>query len=131
MSALAILYAAKSTEDTHGSIPTQLAVWRAAAEAEGRTFVAYFSAEAASAYNGNRGPGLAAALALAETETCELWVQHSDRLARGNVRDAMHLVEYVIWAMKSNVTLRSVQDPQTFGDLLYVVVTGQRNHEDS
>jgi hypothetical protein len=27
--------------------------------------------------------------------------------------------------------LRTVQDPDTFRDLLYAVVTGQRNHEDS
>jgi hypothetical protein len=36
----AILYAAKSTEDRRGSIPTQLADCRAAAEAEGRDVVA-------------------------------------------------------------------------------------------
>jgi hypothetical protein len=30
-----------------------------------------------------------------------------------------------------DVTIRSVQDPDTFRDLLYAVVTGQRNHLDS
>jgi hypothetical protein len=40
-------------------------------------------------------------------------------------------VEYALWALKHDVTIYSVQDPQTFGDLLYAVVTGQRNNEDS
>ena len=58
-------------------------------------------------------------------------VDHSDRLARGDGKKAKHLVEYAIWAIKADVTICSVQDPQTFGDLLYTVVTGQRNYEDS
>jgi hypothetical protein len=40
-------------------------------------------------------------------------------------------VEYALWALKLDVKIASVQDPQTFGDLLYAVVTGQRNAEDS
>ena len=98
--------------------------------------VAEFSDESASAYSGNRGPELALAMTECErlaTEhgSCALIIQHSDRLARGDGRKAKHLVEYALWAIKANVTIRSVQDPQTFGDLLYAVVTGQRNHEDS
>lgn len=61
MSSAAALYAAKNTADERGSIPTQLADCRAAAEAEGREIVGQFSDEAASAYKGNRGSGLTAA----------------------------------------------------------------------
>jgi DNA invertase Pin-like site-specific DNA recombinase len=107
---------------------------RAIAEREGWEVVAPFQDEAASAYSGNRGPGLAAALELCERLAAEdgaaaLIVQHSDRLARGDGKAAMHLVEYALWALRHDVTIRSVQDDQTFGDLLYAVVTGQRNHE--
>jgi hypothetical protein len=61
----------------------------------------------------------------------ELWAQHSDRLARGDGRSARHTVEVALWALKHDVRVRTVQDPGTFRDLLYAVVTGQRNHEDS
>ena len=61
----------------------------------------------------------------------ELWVQHSDRLARGDGKLARHVVEIALWANKADVTIRSLQDPDTFRDLLYAVVTGQRNHLDS
>ena len=44
---------------------------------------------------------------------------------------ARHAVEIGLWALKNDVTVRTVQDPETFRDLLYAVVTGQRNHEDS
>jgi site-specific DNA recombinase len=132
----AVLYAAKSTEDTHGSLPTQRADCRALAADRGFEVVAEFADEAFSAYHGDRGPGLAAAKAECErlsTEhgRCALIVQHSDRLARGDGKSAQHLVEVALWALKHDVTICSVQDPQTFGDLLYTVVTGQRNHEDS
>src|SRR6185437_3931308 len=84
----------------------------------------------------SRGPKLAEALREAEAlagehDGAELWVQHSDRLARGDGRTARHLVEIALWALKANVAVRSIQDPDTFRDLLYAVVTGQRNHEDS
>ena len=42
----AVIYAAKSTEDKHGSIPTQLADCRTMAEREGWTIVGEFSDEA-------------------------------------------------------------------------------------
>ena len=61
----------------------------------------------------------------------ELWAQHSDRLARGDGRSARHAVEIALWALKREVRVRTIQDPDTFRDLLYAVVTGQRNHEDS
>jgi hypothetical protein len=66
-----------------------------------------------------------------EHETAELWAQHSDRLARGDGRSARHAVEIALWALKRDVRVRTIQDPDTFRDLLYAVVTGQRNHEDS
>ena len=84
----AILYAAKSTEDRRGSIPTQLADCRAAAEAEGRGVVSQYSDESAAAHTGNRGPGLERAMAHAERAGAELRVQHSDRLARGDGKRA-------------------------------------------
>lgn len=132
----AIVYAAKSTYDPRGSIPTQLADGRELAANDGLTVVAEYADENRSAYHGNRGRDLARAQAHAEDLArehgeCALIIQHSDRLARGDGIQAAHLVEYALWAIKASVKLRSVQDPQTFGDLLYTVVTGQRNHEDS
>jgi site-specific DNA recombinase len=132
----AVVYAAKSTADERGSIPTQLEDGRRFAEAEGLAVVAEFADEAASAYSGDRGPELAKARVEVERLAAQhgesvLIVQHSDRLARGDGVEAAHLVEYALWAIKSGVKIRSIQDPQTFADLLYAVVTGQRNHEDS
>lgn len=132
----AVIYAAKSTEDKHGSIPTQIDDCRKLAECDGLDPVAQFQDESASAFKGNRGPNLARAMAEVvrlKTEHGEaaLIVQHSDRLARGDGKQAKHLIEYALWALQAGVTIRSVQDDQTFGDLLYAVVTGQRNHEDS
>jgi DNA invertase Pin-like site-specific DNA recombinase len=132
----AVLFGAKSTDDVHGSIPTQLADGRDLAECEGLEVVAEYQDEAASAYKGNRGAGLAAAIAHCERLAAEhgeaaLIVQHSDRLARGDGKHAKHLLHYGLWAVENDVRLLSVQDPQTFGDLLYMAVTGQRNNEDS
>ena len=132
-----VLYAAKSNEDVHGSLATQADdCRRGVADAGNRRIVAEFSDEAVSAFKRSRGPGLTEALreteALAsEHGEAELWVQHSDRLARGDGRTARHLVEIALWALKANVAVRSIEDPDTFRDLLYAVVTGQRNHEDS
>lgn len=132
----AIVYAAKSTADDHGSIPTQLADGRALAERHGLTVVEEHSDEAASAYSGNRGSGLAAAMAdckrlAAERGSCELIVQHSDRLARGDGVKARHLVELLWWAQEHGVTLRSVQDDSTFSNPLLTFAMGERNTEDS
>lgn len=132
-----LVYAAKSTEDVRGSIPDQIADCRRAIEADGsRDIAAEYTDEAFSAYTGNRGPGLVGAMEHAtelahDHGTAELWVQHSDRLARGDGRSARHTVELALWALKHDVKIRTVQDPDTFRDLLYAVVTGQRNHEDS
>jgi hypothetical protein len=132
-----ILYAAKSTEDRRGSILDQLLKCRAAiAHEPGRAVIAEYTDEAFSAFRASRGPGLADAIALAEELSkdggvAELWALHSDRLARGDGRDARHAVEIALWALKQGVAVRTVQDPETFRDLLYAVVTGQRNNEDS
>jgi DNA invertase Pin-like site-specific DNA recombinase len=129
----AVLYAAKSTEDKHGSIPTQLEDGRKLAEREGLTVAGTYHDEAASAYRGNRGEYLALAMAHAERDGCALIVQHSDRLARGDGERSRHLVEIVLWARKAGVRLMSVQDPQTFDGmgLVYAALMGDRNHDDS
>lgn len=132
-----VLYAAKSTEDRRGSIPDQLRECRDAIDADERRLrVAEYSDEAVSGYRRDRGPGLADALEhaedlAAERGVAELWAQHSDRLARGDGRSARHTVELALWALKRDVRIRTLQDPDTFRDLLYAVVTGQRNNEDS
>src|SRR5436305_14972570 len=78
-----VLYGAKSTADIRGSIPDQLRECRAAIEGFGaRVVVEEYSDEAASAYFGNRGPGLAEAMRHAEAlaqdyGVAELWAQHS------------------------------------------------------
>jgi hypothetical protein len=132
-----VVYAAKSTEDLHGSIPGQLAECRQAISGdELRQLVGEYSDEAVSGYKQDRGPGLAQALAHAERlarehGAAELWAQHSDRLARGDGKSARHTVEIALWALKNDIGVRTLQDPDTFRDLLYAVVTGQRNHEDS
>jgi DNA invertase Pin-like site-specific DNA recombinase len=132
-----VLYAAKSTEDRHGSIPGQIQDCRDAIErAEDRVLAGEYFDEACSAYTGNRGPELVDAMRHAEElarehGTAELWAQHSDRLARGDGRTARHAVEIALWALKREVRIRTIQDPDTFRDLLYAVVTGQRNHEDA
>ena len=79
----AILYAAKSTEDKRGSISTQLEDCRALVEREGLVEVAYYDEEQASAWSGDRGPKLAAALDHAERLGASLIVQHSDRAREG------------------------------------------------
>jgi hypothetical protein len=132
-----VVYAAKSTEDRRGSIPDQLAECRGALDGEpGRTLTAEYTDEAFSAFKRNRGPGLLDAMEHTERLArehgiAELWAQHSDRLARGDGKSARHAVEIALWALKNDVKVRTVQDPDTFRDLLYAVVTGQRNHEDS
>ena len=101
-----------------------------------RRFVAEYSDERFSAYRRDRGPELRDATQhaedlAAEHGIAELWSQHSDRLARGDGRNARHTVEIALWALKHDVRVRTLQDPETFRDLLYTVVTGQRNNEDS
>jgi site-specific DNA recombinase len=134
----AVIYAAKSTTDAHGSIPDQLADARALAQRSDWEVVGAYQDEGYSAFSGNRRDGLADAMAhaerlAAEAGGCALVVQHSDRLARVDGIAASHLVEHVLWARKANVRWASVQDPQTFDGmgLVYAALMGDRNHEDS
>jgi DNA invertase Pin-like site-specific DNA recombinase len=136
----AVVYAAKSTEDTHGSIATQIEDGHRLASVKGYTVAATYQDEAASAFHGNRGPGLTQAMSdcerlAAEHGSCALIVQHSDRLARGDAKQARHLIEVVLWAIKNEVQLLSVQDPEMLSGgemgLLMGVIGGMRNHQDS
>src|SRR5450755_1171652 len=112
----AVLYGAKSTRDEKGSIPTQLRDCRDLAKRHGYEVAGEYKDEASSAYHGDRGPGLVKAMAecehqVAEHGSCALICQHSDRLARGDAKQARHLVEVVLWGLKAGVELLSVQDP--------------------
>jgi DNA invertase Pin-like site-specific DNA recombinase len=138
----AILYAAKSTEDKHGSIPDQIVKARDLSEKEDWSMRGEFSDEGFSAYSGNRGPGLeeakAAAIELAaEQGECLLVALHSDRVARGAGDEpgaAEHLVEVVAHLRRHGVRLRTVEDDFFADDrigLLMAAVQGQRNSEDS
>jgi DNA invertase Pin-like site-specific DNA recombinase len=137
----AIIYAAKSTKDPKGSIPTQLADCRKLAEDEGHPVAAEYQDEAKSAYHGSRGDGLARARAHAERiaadkGACVLIVQHSDRLARGDGKQAKHLLHYALWAVEHGITIRSKQDPGTFEldneyGLVMAALGGTRNNVDS
>jgi DNA invertase Pin-like site-specific DNA recombinase len=132
----AVIYAAKSTDDKRGSIPTQVEDCRAMAEREGWSVAATYEDESKSAFSGSRGKGLEKAREHAERLAAEdgeavLAVQHTDRLARGDAIQAAHLVEVVLWAMKTNVRVRSVQDDRTGESILDAALIGTRNYEDS
>ena len=149
----AVVYAAKSTVDTHNSIGGnvqetgergQLEDCRDLADASGweRRIEWEFRDEDKSAYHGNRGDGLTRAMACcerlrAEYESCKLVVQHSSRLARGDGRRAEHLLHYALWALRSRIDIVSVEDPGTFegmdGEygLLKTYIGGEQNTKDS
>lgn len=125
----AILYAAKSTEDVRGSIPDQLADCTRLAGERGLEVVDEFKDEAASAFHGNRGDGLVKAMLAcerlsAEHGSCALIVQRSDRLARGDGKQARSLVEIVLWAIKHDVELHSVMDPEILAGGDFALVMG-------
>src|SRR6266542_1880741 len=130
----AVIYAAKSSEDVRGSIPDQLAACREHAEREGWEVVAEHSDEAASAFKGNRGPGLAAAKAQAAEiagagRGIVLLVYATDRLARGDGEKAMHLVEHWLEAKKAGYRLAAVTE--SLDDLLHAALLGERANADS
>jgi DNA invertase Pin-like site-specific DNA recombinase len=133
----AVIYAAKSTEDKHGSIPTQLEDCCALAEREGWTVLDEFVDEAFSAYSGNRGPGLEQAKALAastaaEHGTCILVAQDSDRFARGAgdaPGAAEHLGEVYFQMKRQSVELWTVRSRHL--DLLRATLEGERSHDES
>jgi site-specific DNA recombinase len=133
----AVLYAAKSTEDQHGSIPTQLSDCREMARREGWEIIEECVDEGFSAYSGNRGPGLERARRLAVDKGAVLLAQHSDRVARGagdRPDAAEHLVEVVTSLRRAGAQLRTVQDDffahPSMG-LVMAALMGQRNTEDS
>lgn len=138
----AVLYAAKSTEDKHGSIPDQLARGQALADREAWAAYGTFKDENFSAYSRNRGPELERAKAMAIALAAEhgeavLVALHSDRVARGAGDEpgaADHLVEVVAHLRRHGVRLRTVEDDFFADDrigLLMAAVMGQRNTEDS
>lgn len=131
MTTKAVLYAAKSTVDKRGSIPTQLEDVRTKAAELELTVIAEFFDEDESGYHQDRGPKLAAALDLAETEQAAIVVQHTDRLCRGDGVKARHLAELYFWSQKAGVPIRSVEDDSTFENPVMAVVMGERNHQDS
>jgi DNA invertase Pin-like site-specific DNA recombinase len=134
-----VIYAAKSTQDKHKSIPTQLDDCRAMAEREGWLVVGEFSDEGFSAYSGNRGPGLerakrAAADAATEARPCMLVAQHSDRFARGagdRPGAADSLVEIWHAMRRHSVHLRSDQNDPMLGDPLLVAAASKLAYEES
>ena len=132
----AVIYAAKSTVDKRGSIETQISDCCAMAEREGWEVVADYSDENASAYHGDRGPGLVearehAARVATEKGGCVLLAQHSDRFARGDGLQARHLAELWFAVRREGVELRTVQDDSTFTNPLLIMALGERNAEDS
>jgi DNA invertase Pin-like site-specific DNA recombinase len=135
-----VVYAAKSTQDKHGSIPDQIKdceVW--IAEQGDREVIGIFKDEGFSAYSGNRGPDLARAVEAAvaaaiEHGQAEVVVQHSDRLARGagDKPDAAESLDEIWhrWRRK-NVIMRSCQDDFDLRDAAAVANLGRRHHVDS
>ena len=128
---LAVLYAAKSTADKKGSNATQLKDARSLADDDGLKVVGSYADENESAYHGNRGPELAAALDHAERIGGSLIVQHSDRLARGDGVKARHLVQLVLEAKRRGIRLRSKEDDSSLESVLMAAAMGDRNTEDS
>jgi site-specific DNA recombinase len=135
---VAVIYGAKSTQDEHGSIPDQVERCREYAAANGwEVAEPPESDEAASGYHGSRGPGLirakarAAALATDGRETV-LLVFVSDRLARGDGREAAHLVEHVLDGLKAGYRIESVTE-NLGGEmaLVFASLYGERAHADS
>jgi DNA invertase Pin-like site-specific DNA recombinase len=136
----AVIYAAKSTEDKHESIPEQLADGREMAAENGWIVVGEFSDAGFSAYSGNRGPDLekattaARAAAVGYGTPCMLIAQAHDRFARG-AGDApgapQHLVELWIAMRREDVHLRTVEDDFDMRDVGSVAAIGQRAMMDS
>jgi DNA invertase Pin-like site-specific DNA recombinase len=138
----AVIYAAKSTQDRHDSIPTQIDEAREMAAEHGWTVVddGEYSDEGFSAYSGNRGDGLTraeahAARAAAEHGTVAMLVaQAHDRFARGS-GDAPGAPQSLgeLWhrTRRQNVYLRTVEDDEELRDEASVAAIGRRAHIDS
>lgn len=131
----AVLYGAKSTEDKHESIPTQIEEAREMAEEKGWVLAGVYTDEGFSAYSGNRGPSLeqakrAAADAAADRGIPAMLVaQAADRFARGAgdaPGAAMSLGEVWHQSRRANVHLRSVEDDEDLRDEASVAALGRR-----
>ncbi|MCW3000646.1 MAG: recombinase family protein [Solirubrobacterales bacterium] len=136
----AVVYAAKSTQDRHNSIKTQIEEATEMAEKEGWEVVATYQDEGFSAYSGNRGPGLkqaidaAAAAAHERGTTAMLVAQAHDRFARGaGDRPGAPQALGEIWfrTRRLNVELRTVEDDDDLRDQERVGAIGKRAHVDS
>lgn len=133
-----ICYAAKSTNDPRGSIDGQLRNCREYAEGQGWQVVEEFSDVNASAFTGSRGNGLVQAKAQAAKLAGEkdgevvLLVLQSDRLARGDAKQAMHLVEHFLDAIKAGYRVESVTE-NLGGEMGLVIASlyGERANADS
>jgi site-specific DNA recombinase len=130
-----VIYAAKSTQDKHRSIDTQLDDGREKSAEEDWEVVGVFTDEKFSAYSGNRGKGLQEAKELAISvarergEVCMLLAQASDRFARGEgdkpgAADA--LIEIWHQLRRADVHLRSVEDDGDLRDSPSVANLGHR-----
>jgi len=135
-----VIYAAKSTQDKHKSIPTQLEDCREMAEREGWVVVDDFHDEGFSAYSGNRGPDLIAAKRKAEEAAeeygvpCVLIAQHTDRFARGagdRPGASQSLTEIWHELRRAEVTLRAVQNDYATHDEVSIAAASKQAHEES
>ena len=135
----ALVYAAKSTKDKHLSIPEQLDDCREMCEENDWTIVSEFSDENFTAYTGNRGPGLAAAIdhakrTASEHGQCFIVAQHTSRFARGDGArpDAPRaLVElWHEWA-RANVRGRLVENDSAMASSAQAAAQGEADHNDS
>jgi site-specific DNA recombinase len=135
-----VIYAAKSTEDRHASIPDQISDCHAMAAEQGWEVVGIFSDEGFSAYSGNRGPDLVAAQELAARVAAErgriamVCAQAHDRFARGaGDRPGAPQSLGELWHAnrRRNVHLRTVEDDDEMRDEASVAAVGRRAYIDS
>ena len=135
----AVIYAAKSTQDRNQSIPEQLDDCRQMARENGWEMIGEFVDESFTAYTGNRGPGLAAAIEAAKAAaTPECWTmlvaQHTSRFARGDGAKPgapKALVElYHEWA-RANVRGRLVENDRAMASSAAAAQQGEADHLES
>ena len=136
----AVIYGAKSTQDRHDSIPTQIEECRQMAEENGWVVVGVHQDEGFSAYSGNRGPGLeharraAADAAREHGTTCMLVAQAHDRFARGaGDRPGASQSLGEVWhaTRRVDVHLRAVEDDEELRDEASVAAIGRGAYIDS
>ena len=135
-----IIYAARSVaddrRDAEKSTTSQTDEVRARIKEEGgRVVVGEFAESGHSAYHGERGPELEAAMraakeAAAEHGVAELWVFHSSRLSRGDgTKGRQGLMK--IWAdlRYEDVAVRSVSDDESVTNPMLVGIADTQNHK--